>query len=72
MRRHEVAVLQGVVAVNGYICLRRSRGSWEGVAVKADALARSRPSLVLSLQTKEARGVQFYATNGDVESGNHR
>ena len=35
------------VAISGYICMGKSRGCWEGVAVKADALARRRGLVLL-------------------------
>lgn len=49
-----------------------SRGCLEGVAVKADALALTPRSCAFVRELRKARGVHFYATNGDVGSGDHR
>ena len=46
-RRHGVAVLQVLWRFSGYICVGKSRGCWEGVAVKADALALTPRSCAL-------------------------
>jgi len=44
---------------SGYNCVGKSRGCWEGVAVKADALAQNAQVLCSGCELREARGVQF-------------